>query len=48
LSHKIVSYVPDKIFEVLDHQRGNFSMSSYVMNLLASYVDVVENEEICT
>lgn len=42
----IGTIVPERVYHVLNKERGNFTMSSFVMNILAMYVDVIEDEKL--
>ena len=44
MKRKIVSYVDEHIFDVMESERGNIPMSIFVMDLLSTYVNVVDEE----
>ncbi len=48
MSKKLFVTVPNEIYEILDRERQTYSMSAFVAGLLATYADVVRNENLET
>jgi|BarGraIncu00222A_1022003.scaffolds.fasta_scaffold17099_1 hypothetical protein len=44
MSRMVSIRMPERIYDVLNTERRNFSMSSFINDLLGAYVDVVESE----
>jgi hypothetical protein len=42
---RISACVPKKVYDYLNIEKGNFSMSAYIMNILCMYVDTMKESE---
>lgn len=43
-TRQVASRIPEDIYSVLNEARGQFTMSSFIADLLATYVEVVKEE----